>query len=171
MPVALEPIWLRRYGELEEAIEVNPAFAFAASRLCRAPYGILHRRKLDTALRKEGLASVEPADGLGESRFKGASVEDLVKQNLLGVRPPSKWASDVPPEAFPEECNEVVTAYSAVDMYCLKKLGKKGLLPEVSCRLKKLTATPESSMATSPACSCVFDKDPFSVLLVEAGAC
>jgi hypothetical protein len=39
---------------------------------------------------------------------------------------------DVPREAFPEECNEVATAYSAVDLYCLKKLEKKGFLPKTS---------------------------------------
>jgi hypothetical protein len=59
-------------------------------------------------------------------------VEDLVKENLLGVRPQSEWATDVPLEAFLKKCDQVVTACSAVDMYCLKGLEEDGLLMEVS---------------------------------------
>jgi hypothetical protein len=114
---ALEDVWLGRYGELRRAIRVNPALAFAASRLCRAPCGVLPREDLDAALLKEQL---------------GASVEDLIRENLLGVRPRSRWARDVPAEAFPRKCDEVVTASSAVDMYCLKGLKEEGLLPEAS---------------------------------------
>jgi hypothetical protein len=117
LSAALKGIWLGRYGELRSAIRVNPAFTFAASRLCHAPYGVFDRQELDAALEEEGLR---------------ASVEDLVKENLLGVRPLSEWAGDVPPEAFPEDCDEVVTACSAVDLYCIKRLEKNGLLPEAS---------------------------------------
>jgi hypothetical protein len=117
LPPVLEGIWLSRYGQLRRAIRASPAFAFAASRLCHAPYGVLHRDELDAALGKAGL---------------GGCVEDLLREYLLAVRPRSAWALDVPPEAFPVECNELATAYSAVDMYCLKRLEKRGFLPEAS---------------------------------------
>jgi hypothetical protein len=114
LPPVLEDIWLDRYGQLQDAIQSSRAFAFAALRLCHAPYGVLPRKDLDTALGKAGC------------------VEDLLRENLLAVRPRSAWAVDVPPEAFPVKCDEVATAYSAVDLYCLKMLKEDGLLPEAS---------------------------------------
>lgn len=143
---ALKGIWLRRYGELRRAIRVSPAFAFVAWRLCNASTGVLDREDVDVALRKEGL---------------DVSVEDLVKENLLGVRPQSEWASDVPPADFPDKCDEVVTTCSAVDLYCLKGLRDDGLLSEV--RLEYCIArSPSPFLLITGARRC---------LVVEAGAC
>jgi hypothetical protein len=118
---ALESLWLRRYGDLREAIRVNPTFASAASRLCHAPSCVLGRDALDAALAEE-------------EEGRGVSVLDLVKQELRSVRPRSDWARDLPPEAFPEGCDEVVTPGSAVDPYCLKRLERGGLLPDPEVR-------------------------------------
>jgi hypothetical protein len=118
LPPALEDIWLDRYGELQGAIESRPAFAFVAWRLCHAPYGVLHRKELDDALLREQL---------------GSCVEDLVRENLLGVRPRSAWAADVPPEAFPVKCK-------AVDLYCLKMLKEDGLLQRQAASMMHCSA-------------------------------
>ena len=143
LPTALLAIWEMRCGQLQAAVQSSPAFAFVARRLCHAPHGALNMMQLDNILRGKQL---------------GACVEDLIKENLLAVRPRSGWASDVPPEAFLEGGGEVVTACSAVDLYCLKRLEKNGVLPKVEAFLELPLATTHG------------DGTEFLNLLVIAGA-
>ena len=88
-----------------------------------------------------------------------------MKADLLAARPRSRWASDVPPDAFPEECEELVTGCSNVDLYCLRRLAKNGRLQEVS-------EAPKVDSSVLPGRdTCHADQVPLCVLLVEAGAC
>ena len=59
-----------------------------------------------------------------------AALEAMVKENLLGYRPESSWARDVPVGAFDALSSNLVTAPSAAHLHCMRLLEQQGKLKQ-----------------------------------------
>ena len=59
-----------------------------------------------------------------------AAVQALIRANVLGYRPYSPWATDVPREAYGKTKRAIITAPTAVHLYCMKILKEAGDLEE-----------------------------------------
>ena len=57
-----------------------------------------------------------------------AVLDSMVKANLMGYRPESAWACDVPVEAFNAISSNLVAAPSAAHLHCMRLLEEQGML-------------------------------------------
>ena len=94
-------------------------YACAAVQLMNAKHHAVPKREMREQL---GRQVVGPAASEVEAEAAGETVlQHMVAANALSVRPWSTWARDIPIAAFKSEVM-VVTAPSAMDLYCINRL-------------------------------------------------
>ena len=116
----LKPIWVIIYGKLRRAFYGNggggrlfdgSAFRKAAARIMPTGY--------------TDFAELEAEIGV-------ATMTELIKSNLLAIRPPSDWARDLPAMD-----NNLATAVSATDLFCMRKLQAERVRSEFQNRFHR----------------------------------
>ena len=121
---ALEMLWiveLQRIKALALGREGYTAaqYAEAAVKLLDAKHNAVIMQDMLALLGRHvvgGAASKAAAVAAGKPVF-----QRMVEVNALSMRPKSVWALDIPVEAF-ERGEDVVTAPSAMDLYCMGRM-------------------------------------------------
>ena len=108
---------------------LKPLWVITRAYLKRACSGNVGVRQLfDGAAFRKAAARIVAGGGYTdfdelEAEIGVDTMAELIKSNLLAIRPPSDWARDLPAMD-----NNLATAVSATALFCMRKLQAEGLL-------------------------------------------